>query len=210
LRDPRKIIVAIANNELQPSDLISPHLLLISSAFAPLEGDERDAFLRLLLHVQSYTGLFITAPVVSQFGAQPGNTFIEALSVLAKHHKSWIRTVESWRRTPRLVSNSGTTNGEGELPGASRSLQPTSKSLPPVSVRLDENSKWCQAEFILLNPILVSFTFYMIATASGGIDRIPLHPPRQVLPCSLYALARHGGPASAGTSVDVNDARNVV
>jgi len=34
--------------------------------------------------------------VIRQFGAQPGNTFIDALSALAKHHDSWLRPVEQW------------------------------------------------------------------------------------------------------------------
>ncbi len=91
------VIQAIANNELTVSDLTSPHLKLISEAFASLEGDPRHAFLRLLLHVQRFAKLLVAGPVVRQFGVQPGNTFIEGLSALARHYASWRQPPEQWQ-----------------------------------------------------------------------------------------------------------------
>ena len=96
-RHPRAALIAIANDELISSDLTCPHLILIAEAFASLEGHARNAFLRILLHVQECADLLSTMPVVRQFGTQAGNTFIDALSVLAKHHSFWLRPVEDWR-----------------------------------------------------------------------------------------------------------------
>lgn len=95
--DPRSAIIAIANNELAASDLTCPHLISISTAFETLEGNARDAFLRVLLHVQDRADLLAIRPVVPQFGTQPGNTFIEALSAVAGIHKRWLRSVEEWQ-----------------------------------------------------------------------------------------------------------------
>lgn len=95
-RHPRAAIQAIADRELAASDLISPYLILISDAFASLAGSTRDAFLRLLLHVQGCTNLLSVEPVVRQFGTQPGNNFVDALAALARRHDSWQRPIEAW------------------------------------------------------------------------------------------------------------------
>ena len=96
-RHPREVIHQIAEGKLDPADLTQPQFASISAAFASLEGDARDAFLRLLLHVQEHADLFCTGPVIRQLGTQPGNTFIDGLSVLAKHHQSWLHPVKQWK-----------------------------------------------------------------------------------------------------------------
>ena len=95
-RRPRAATLKIARNDLAVSELTQPYLVSISEAFASLENDARNAFLRLLLHVQDRADLFVMGPVIRQFGTQGGNTFIGALSSLAKHHNSWLRPVEQW------------------------------------------------------------------------------------------------------------------
>ncbi len=97
LRDPRAAILAIAHNELATSDLTCPHLILIAEAFTSQKGEARNAFLQILLHVQRCADLLTTTPVIRQFGTQPGNTFIDALSALAKRHAFWLRPVEDWK-----------------------------------------------------------------------------------------------------------------
>jgi hypothetical protein len=96
-RRPKTLLVQIANNELAAEDLTQPHLVSISKAFALLDGDGRQAFLRLLLHVQDHANLFIAGSVISQFGTQAGNTFIDALAVLAKRHRDWFQPIEYWQ-----------------------------------------------------------------------------------------------------------------
>jgi hypothetical protein len=96
-RRPKILLLQIANNELATENLTQPHLVSISNAFTSLEGSARDAFLRLLLHVQDHGNLFDTGSIISQFGTQAGNTFIDALSVLAKHHGDWLRPVKDWQ-----------------------------------------------------------------------------------------------------------------
>jgi hypothetical protein len=96
-RRPKALLLQIANNELATEHLTHPHLVSTSKAFALLEGDERQAFLRLLLHIQDHGNLFVTGSVIPQFGAQAGNTFIDALVALAKRHEDWLHPVEDWQ-----------------------------------------------------------------------------------------------------------------
>ncbi len=96
-RHPRRTILKIVNNELVAAEVTQPHLIAICEVFSSLEGDARDAFLRLLLHIQDCTDLLRSEPVIRHFGTQAGNTYIDALSALAKHHGVWLRSPESWR-----------------------------------------------------------------------------------------------------------------
>jgi len=96
-RHPRTTIRRIASGELVPSELTQPHLVAISEALARHEGAARDAFVRLLLRVQDCADLFDTARVIPAYGSESGNTFIGALSALARQHRSWLRPVNRWK-----------------------------------------------------------------------------------------------------------------
>ncbi len=96
-RHPRSTILEIARSELAASDLTQPYLISISAAFASLQGRVRDAFLQLLLHIQDCANLLLAGPMIRQLGMQAGNSFIDALASLAKHHDSWLRPVEQWK-----------------------------------------------------------------------------------------------------------------
>ena len=41
--------------------------------------------------------LLLAGPMIRQLGMQAGNSFIDALASLAKHHDSWLRPVEQWK-----------------------------------------------------------------------------------------------------------------
>ena len=120
-RHPRAVILKIAHNELAASDLTQPHLVSIAAAFASLEGDARDAFQRLLLHAQEHADLIHHAAGGPAVWHAAGNTFIDALSSLARHHG----TVASARRAvettdaqfPPPVLFAGTPPSS-EIPGA--------------------------------------------------------------------------------------------
>lgn len=102
-RRPRDTIRRIVAGELDASDLTAPHLLLIHETAASLDDDEpaRNAFLQLLRRVEGRTKLLTAQPALSRFGERVGNTFIDALSVLARSHENWLRPVDAWKPRSR-------------------------------------------------------------------------------------------------------------
>ena len=100
-RKPETILLEIESGELTASDLNRPELVAISEAFSTLGGDARKAFLNLVVHAQAHANLLQTGNVIPQFGAQPGNTYIQALLAIARNFEFWLRPVESWRPSTR-------------------------------------------------------------------------------------------------------------
>ena len=98
-RRPQETIKAIYEGKLSGSDLNRPHLEKIQFAFDDLgrDGKARRALLQLLLHVAKRGDFFDVKPAIVRFGPQAGNTFIEALGVLASWHKRWLRDPAEWR-----------------------------------------------------------------------------------------------------------------
>jgi hypothetical protein len=131
-RQPKAVLLKIAEDELAASDLTQPHFVSIAKAFSSLEGDARSSFLRLLLHVQEHANLLLTGPVLRQLGTQAGNTFIDALLDLARHHLHWVRPVEQWK--------SQTHNSRRQFSSLSRHL------LAKYPVPLFMDSVWFKGE----------------------------------------------------------------
>jgi len=103
-RHPGDAIEAIYAGEIQEEELQAEHLAKVHAAFAALEGEGRDALRRLLLHAVRHTDLLEKGTAIARLGAQEGNTFVEGLIALARHHEDWIRPVADWRpesRNPR-------------------------------------------------------------------------------------------------------------
>ena len=98
-RRPQETIKAIYEGKLSVDELNRPHLEKIQFAFDELGRDSkaRQAFLQLLLHVEKRSDFFDVKPAVVRLGPQTGNTFIEALGVLASWHKRWLRDPAEWR-----------------------------------------------------------------------------------------------------------------
>lgn len=97
-RNPGRVIRRIFDGQLPESDLTEPHLVQIAAASRSLgESSSRQSLLKLLLHAQEHARLFSLQRVISTFGEQAGNTFVEALAALARHHEEWIRPVELWK-----------------------------------------------------------------------------------------------------------------
>jgi hypothetical protein len=77
-------------------------LAKVHDAFAAwTDGADRDALLRLLLHVEGRSELVAVTPGVFRWREQEGNTFIEGLIALARNHRSWLRPVEEWKPRSR-------------------------------------------------------------------------------------------------------------
>lgn len=97
-RRPEETIAAFHAGMLAPHEVKTPFLQKIGEAFVRLhEPGVRDAFLALLLHLHSQTKLLSAEPVIPHLGAQTGNTYIEALAELSRHHIGWQRSPQSWR-----------------------------------------------------------------------------------------------------------------
>jgi hypothetical protein len=71
----------------------------VRSAYATVKADPfaGTAWQRLLNHLGHRTGLLTVEPVVPSLGPQPGNTYIDALLMLALRHEAWSRPLEAWR-----------------------------------------------------------------------------------------------------------------
>ncbi len=102
VRKPEETLQAIYQGRLPGSELHSPVLRAIHTAFSVLDkdGPARRAFLQLLLTVQRHsTDLIACDPVMATLGAQDGNTYLGALLALARHHTVWLRSLDDWQPT---------------------------------------------------------------------------------------------------------------
>ena len=96
------VIERIHAGTVGEGELKSVVLLKVRAAFAGLADGEREACRLLLLHVERHADLLSTAPGALRWGRSPGNTLVEGVLALARHHGSWIGPVESWRPESRV------------------------------------------------------------------------------------------------------------
>ena len=105
LRKPEEAIQAIFRGELAPDAERAPVLFAVWNAARRTEGpqkkNERECFLRLLLHVQKRGDLLRDDPAVAHLGPNPNNTYIAGLLALACHYTKWIRPLELWKPDSR-------------------------------------------------------------------------------------------------------------
>lgn len=75
------------------------HQAKIKCAYATVKTDynANSAWQRLRNHLGSGSGLFSIEPVIADLGPQPGNTFLDAMLMLALRHLDWIRPLEEWQ-----------------------------------------------------------------------------------------------------------------
>ncbi|MCZ6635702.1 MAG: PcfJ domain-containing protein [bacterium] len=97
-RRPSNTIVKIYNRDLKKGDLGTDYFRKIRSVFSQFEdnGKSRRIFLELLLHVERNADLFGMEPAFPALGTKPGNTFIEGLGNLVRHHEDWLRPLADW------------------------------------------------------------------------------------------------------------------
>lgn len=103
-RNPVKVLIAICEGRVGEDDVTQPHLKRLCQALQADRGSrqERDvnskALSRLLIHLHSCRAkVFDGSPVIAHIGDWPGNTFFEALALMAACHRSWLRPVENWK-----------------------------------------------------------------------------------------------------------------
>jgi hypothetical protein len=75
------------------------YLYRVRSAFSRLEADPpaRRAYLELLLAVEPHRRLFGLEPALTHLGATPENTWVGALSRIARLHADWVRPLKAWQ-----------------------------------------------------------------------------------------------------------------
>ena len=98
----RSLIERIHAGSVAANELKSIVLRKIHTGFATLRAGERDACLRLILHVEGCSELLSTATGAIRWGRRPGNSVVEGLFALVRHHQDWIRPVEEWRPEGRI------------------------------------------------------------------------------------------------------------
>jgi hypothetical protein len=99
LRHPEKVVERIFDGDLEEDHFTQYHLKAICRAFKSAPECRRTQFaLRdLLRHVSVCTDLISGQPVISQYGCQVGNTFVDGVLALARHSLGWIRAVGDWK-----------------------------------------------------------------------------------------------------------------
>lgn len=98
-RRRKETLELIAAGRIEEEELTSPVLLRVHFLFHQVltEPAVKEAFLRLLVHVEKSSRFFHIKPAVAQYGPQPENTFIDALAALAQWQPLWIRAVDDWQ-----------------------------------------------------------------------------------------------------------------
>jgi hypothetical protein len=99
LRQPQKILDRIFNGELREADVSQPHLKAVCRACQSAQECRRTrfAFHDLVQHAGMCSDLVSGQRVISQYGWQAGNTFVDGLLALARHARNWIRPVTDWK-----------------------------------------------------------------------------------------------------------------
>jgi hypothetical protein len=100
-RRPEETIQQLYAGKVDLADLRTPYLRKIGEAFAAQEEGLREALLRLLLHAGKHPRLMAVDVAVQRLGPRAGNSLIEGLFALARHHREWLRPVESWQPDSR-------------------------------------------------------------------------------------------------------------
>ena len=97
-RHPGSTIRKLYDRTLPKGRLGADFLYKVRAHFARLESDPptRRAFLDLLLRIERKGKLFGSGAALLQLGERPGNTFVDGLAELARHHEAWIRPAEEW------------------------------------------------------------------------------------------------------------------
>lgn len=103
-RNPVELLTAICQGAVEEDAVNQPHLKRLCRAIRTNAGPKnewqpnREALLQLLLHLHACrTKLFDISPVVLDFGAAAGNSFIEALVLISAYLSGWLRPLGNWK-----------------------------------------------------------------------------------------------------------------
>ena len=103
-RNHADVLHAVCSGELTEEQVTQPHLKRLCEALRSNQGCQherqpnRNSLTRLLDHLHACRAKFFDgSPAIHALGQLPGNTFIEALALVAAHAPSWLRPVEDWK-----------------------------------------------------------------------------------------------------------------
>ncbi len=97
-RHPQNTITGLYRGSIGRDDVGAEYLEKIRLLFEGTADDEtRRALHELLIHIERFGSLFGLDPAIPFFGPTPGNTYIEGIGMLARHHKAWVRPIAHWR-----------------------------------------------------------------------------------------------------------------
>jgi hypothetical protein len=103
-RNHANVLQAVCSGELTENDVTQPHLKRLCEVVRPDRSQKyerqanRKTLTRLLTHLhQCRAKFFDGAPAVASLGPLPGNTYVEALVLVATHAPSWQRQIEEWK-----------------------------------------------------------------------------------------------------------------
>jgi hypothetical protein len=103
-RRPREIIQSLAEGEPLDESVRSPVLARVAAGFASLGSRtrERDAYRRLLLHLEEHARLLESVDPVFDRALSGGDAaYVDGLLALARHCREWVREPEEWRPPSR-------------------------------------------------------------------------------------------------------------
>lgn len=107
-RKPLAILEGICDGRVTETDVTQAHLKRFCAAIhnkqAPNHERQvnRAALKRLVTHLVSCRTKFLDkTPVHAGPGRQEGDTYLEAIALIASHSSSWLRTIEEWKPTTR-------------------------------------------------------------------------------------------------------------
>lgn len=106
-----QVLQGVCAGELTENDVTQPHLKRLCEIVRLGQGSKherqanRKTLTRLLTHVSECRAKFFDgSPVIASLGLLPGNTFVEALAMIAAHAPAWQRPIEQWKPRSRSAS----------------------------------------------------------------------------------------------------------
>ncbi len=106
VRRSQELLTQVYEGQIEKSDLAVDVLKHVYDAFEALGDDEegRDALYVLVIQLDLVADdLLVLDRAISHLGDVEGNTFVDGVIALAKHHRDWVREPEDWQ--PGKYSN---------------------------------------------------------------------------------------------------------
>ena len=103
-RNLEVVLRDVCHGNLTENDVTQPHLQRLCEALRPVgrknheRQTDRGVLLQMLTHLHKCRAAFFdNSPVIADFGNNAGNTFLEALALIAAHSHAWQQRVVDWK-----------------------------------------------------------------------------------------------------------------
>ncbi len=98
------VLLSICHRKISPNELTANHLQRLGKILQPGKRPkeerqvDRTALIRLVVHLQACRAKFFDGtPALASLSYSPGNTYPEAIAMLAAYAPWWLRPVEQWK-----------------------------------------------------------------------------------------------------------------